>query len=226
MNCADVAELIPAYALNALDDTERAEVEAHLDSCRLHAEALAFERTAARLAEAAPEREPPTTLRDRIVAAAVQQRAAPPTPIAAAGRPPPMRARPRFVPYALAAAIAVLIVWFVSWNVLSDSDEGAIVRTASSNGINITLVYTPSDAAASISLDGLPAIGSDQTYQLWTIGPGALPVSAGLLERLDDGTAAQSLSGSFEGGTTFAITVEPGGGSEQPTTAPLIATEI
>ena len=129
-------------------------------------------------------------------------------------------------PYALAAAIAVLIVGFVSWNVLSDSDEGAIVRTASSNGINITLVYTPSDAAASISLDGLPAIGSDQTYQLWTIGPSALPVSAGLLERLDDGTAAQSLSGSFEGGTTFAITVEPGGGSEQPTTAPLIATEI
>jgi anti-sigma-K factor RskA len=239
MNCEQVAELLPAYALHAVSEEERAEIEAHLETCDLHAEALAFERVAARLPDAIEEREPPADLRARILAASrstapaqesgipmsTGQRSSPRRPrIALRGSRFAPRSAPRFAPYAIAAAL-VLVIGFVTLNALG-SDGDSITRSASSNGLSTTLVYNAGSQSADVSFEGLPALDSEHAYQLWTIGPGAAPVSAGVLIRNDDGTAEQSLSGTFEDGTTFAITVEPAGGSQQPTTDPLIATTL
>ncbi|MBM4416511.1 MAG: zf-HC2 domain-containing protein, partial [Chloroflexi bacterium] len=38
MSCDEVRELLPAYALDALTDEERADVRAHLEGCALHPE--------------------------------------------------------------------------------------------------------------------------------------------------------------------------------------------
>jgi anti-sigma-K factor RskA len=239
MDCAAVAELLPAYALDALPPEEQVAVEEHLASCGLHEEALALERVAARLPEAIEEREPPAALRERILAASRESPSAadaardgrPPrsieragAPVAAPPRPTPWRPA-RLVPYAIAAALAVLVIGFVSLNVLGSG--GTTVREATSpDGVSARLAYNAGDRSAELSFEGLPAVDATHTYQLWTVAPGGIPVSAGLLDRAADGTASQSLSGSFEDGTTFAITVEPAGGSEQPTTEPLIATVL
>ena len=239
MNCSEVAELLPAYALNAVSEDERAQIEEHLASCGLHAEALEFERVAARLPEAIAEREPPADLRDRILTSSRDTAASPDatrdsgiawyaeresTPTAV-----PTRSSwivPRFVPYAIAAAVAVLMIGFVSLTVFTGSDGTQIREATNDDGVSTRLAYNAGDQSADISFQGLPALEANQTYQLWTIGPDSAPVSAGLLDRLEDGTASTSISGSFEDGTTFAITVEPAGGSDQPTTDPLIATTL
>jgi len=61
----------------------------------------------------------------------------------------------------------------------------------------------------------LPALPSDQQYQLWGI-VGGQPVSAGIY---DPGDAEHPLRqmDSFEKAEMFAITIEPAGGSEHPT---------
>jgi anti-sigma-K factor RskA len=228
MNCDQVAELLPAYALDALPEDELLEVEEHLASCDLHEEALAFERVAARLPEAIEERAPSAGLRDRILATSRETAA----PTAEPGAPPPTPLPPqsargftRYMPYAMAAALALVVVAFVALNPFAGDD--AIVREATSpDGVSTRLAYDAGDRSAEVTFEGLPALDSASDYQLWTIPPDGVPVSAGLLERESDGSASTTLIGSFDDGTTFAITVEPAGGSDQPTTEPLVATTL
>ena len=68
-------------------------------------------------------------------------------------------------------------------------------------------------------LDALP---SGKVYQLWTLTTQSeKPVSAGIVTRAADGRV-MALPGN---GTTVAITVEPAGGSEAPTTKPIVQLE-
>ena len=64
MDCKDVEGLLPAYALDALDPQETAEVEAHLDTCPWCAALMREQvQVAASLAQAAELIEPPQGLR-------------------------------------------------------------------------------------------------------------------------------------------------------------------
>ena len=75
------------------------------------------------------------------------------------------------------------------------------------------------DDAALFSAAGLPDPGDDHVYQLWVID-GDEAASVGVLAD-DDGTVRQ-LADDFTEGSALAITVEPSGGSTQPTTTPLV----
>src|SRR5581483_2564629 len=67
----DVHELTAAYALDALDDDDRARFEAHLPQCeRCRSELAGLAETAGALALAAPPAAPPEALRARILDAA------------------------------------------------------------------------------------------------------------------------------------------------------------
>jgi len=63
---------------------------------------------------------------------------------------------------------------------------------------------------------------ADSDYQLWVID-GEQISSLGLMRPEDGSTSALVEAGS---GSTLAVTVEPRGGSEQPTTDPIVAVEI
>ena len=52
-DCAEIDEMLPAYAVDALDDADRARVEAHLASCERHDDAAAWGDVALRLADLA-----------------------------------------------------------------------------------------------------------------------------------------------------------------------------
>jgi anti-sigma-K factor RskA len=69
---------------------------------------------------------------------------------------------------------------------------------------------------------GLPPVASDRTYQLWVMAPGHT-TSVGLLGR---GQSAQRLVPDVAPGDTIGVTVEPAGGSRQPTTSPLVAIPV
>ena len=98
--------------------------------------------------------------------------------------------------------------------------------TTSADGHQATLVWSDTSSLSALIVDGLPALPSDKDYQLWYIGAGG-PVSAGLLDTRatasGSGTAWRVLDGSLTAGDTIGMTVEPKGGSQQPTTAPVVA---
>jgi hypothetical protein len=74
-----------------------------------------------------------------------------------------------------------------------------------------------------ISAQNLPAPSAGYNYQLWVLDPGAqAPLSAGLvhLEKISTPFTVSSLSTVNPG---FAITLEPGGGSPEPTGSILFA---
>jgi anti-sigma-K factor RskA len=73
--------------------------------------------------------------------------------------------------------------------------------------------------------DDLPELSPDQTYQLWLIAPDEI-TSAGVVDVPDSGDVTYLTAGDLGGVTTIALSVEPLGGSEQPTTTPVWAAEL
>ena len=237
MNCNDVDDLIGAYAIDALDDEESRGVRAHLLECERHAaEARSLRRTAALLAVTARPMTPPPALRSRILAAVgADAPAAAPGPTDAARQPlrgqHGLSSYPRW-PWAAAAAAAV-IAGLAAWNValLNREDEG-LQRLASRAGIVATLestgargggvvLYFPDEKKALVVGDGLQVLDqSKNTYQLWEIDGGP-PKSIGLMQADAGGHAVAVVP--FDGARahTLAITIEPRGGSRQPTTDPI-----
>src|SRR3954469_14451175 len=104
---AEVHALIGAYALDALDDLERARFERHLAACvPCRDEVSGLRRTAVRLADAAAV-PPPPRVREQVLARA---RITPqvPTTLAPATPAPAVRASGRRVWLAAAAVLAAV----------------------------------------------------------------------------------------------------------------------
>ena len=68
LNHVHVMELLPAYALDSLDEEEAIQVAEHLDACPgCRAELLSYQTVADRLALAAPDAAPPHSLKQQIL---------------------------------------------------------------------------------------------------------------------------------------------------------------
>ncbi|OIH97963.1 anti-sigma factor [Curtobacterium sp. MCBA15_001] len=95
-----------------------------------------------------------------------------------------------------------------------------------SGGGTATVVWSDQLGKSAVILDGVKAAPKDKTYELWYIGSessGGTIKSAGLMNDVDGGVRSAVLSGAKSSGATIGITVEPAGGSEQPTTTPIVA---
>ncbi|KQY22201.1 hypothetical protein ASD16_16375 [Cellulomonas sp. Root485] len=75
------------------------------------------------------------------------------------------------------------------------------------------------DDRALFSATGLPDPGDGKAYQLWVVDADGA-ASAGVLA--DDAGTVRQLADDFSTGDALAITIEPAGGSTQPTTTPLV----
>ena len=234
MNCSEVRELTAAYVLRALEPDEQREVEAHLPGCDLHEEIAGLRAAALAISVTALEREPPPALRERLLERAVGQsagRAVQPERRPREGRPELgwLRVeRALSLPAALAAAFAAIAIALGVWvAVLLGGDDGssALVRHVSEEVIEARLVYVAEDATATLTIGGLMALGADEDYQLWVIRDGT-PVGVGVFDAAADGTAGASFEYGLRTGEVIAVTIEPAGGSAQPTSALLFSTTI
>ena len=63
-------------------------------------------------------------------------------------------------------------------------------------------------------------------YQLWYIGADGSARPAGLLTADPDGRGTMMLEGVAGSAANVGVTVEPAGGSAQPTTAPLVVLSL
>lgn len=89
-------------------------------------------------------------------------------------------------------------------------------------GGTATLVWSGELGRSALLADGLAPLPEDQTYQLWYIGAEG-PVSAGTFEASSQGTTWHVLEGEMSAGDTVGVTVEPSGGSDAPTSDPIVA---
>ncbi|BDZ49226.1 hypothetical protein GCM10025867_14670 [Frondihabitans sucicola] len=104
--------------------------------------------------------------------------------------------------------------------ILAASD---VEHTASdiSTGGTATLYWSSALKRSVVVLDGASALPSSKTYQLWYI-KGSSVKSAGTVSASSN-SLTQVLQGDMAKGDTVGITVEPNGGSKQPTTKPIVA---
>jgi len=103
-------------------------------------------------------------------------------------------------------------------DLLTDPSAVVVHGTATDGGGAATAVLT--DDRALFSASGLPPLDAGEVYQLWVVDAAGTASSAGVMV-WDDGTVRQLADG-FTSGDALAMTVEPAGGSEQPTTTPLV----
>lgn len=107
--------------------------------------------------------------------------------------------------------------------VLGDPARRFVSGPVSSGG-RVTVALASGRAV--VLADGVTALPADRTYQLWVVRPEGIS-SLGL------GPAASAAAGSWarpvtglRPGDTVAVSVEPRGGSRQPTTTPVAAVEL
>lgn len=86
----------------------------------------------------------------------------------------------------------------------------------------VRIMHSPSSSAAVLVADGMPDPGDDRDYQLWLHHDG-VPSPADVF-RPDGGGHVEVLLEDFSSdGVVFTVTVEPAGGSEQPTGPALVS---
>ncbi|MBI2242985.1 MAG: anti-sigma factor [Nocardioides sp.] len=233
----DVHALSGAYAVDALDDAERASFERHLTECaECRSEVASLREAASRLAETTAA-EPPAGLRDRVLAGIATTRPLPPAVSApAAHRSTPSARRPRrrleMLVAAAAAVVAVgagAVIWQQPWEETSQAPSvtDAVLRAADARstsldfkgGAHATLVHSDSVGRAVLVTEKMPAPPAGKVYQLWLDQPGRGMVSAGVMPVAADQTVL--LQGDAATATAAGITVEPEGGSAEPTSAPI-----
>jgi len=217
-------EQLAAYALDALDDDERSAFEAHLAECEQCREELTdFRETAGMLAYAAEGPAPPDALRERILEQARRER---PSQSVVVLRP---RRALRLTAIAAAAAVAAAIglgIWAASLSNSLDAERSAraaearaaaILADADSTRIPMgergELVRSPDGDAVMVVRNLAPA-PEGKTYEAWVIDSGG-PIKAGLFE--GGGQQIVLLEQPVGEGAMVAVTLEPEGGSEQPT---------
>lgn len=107
---------------------------------------------------------------------------------------------------------------------LMSSPDAQIATTPLSNGGTVTVASSGKANKAAVMVNDMPPLPEGKTYELWFISAaGAVP--AGLMDS-PKGPAMQLLDGDMGGATHVGITVEPLGGSEKPTTTPILVQEI
>jgi anti-sigma-K factor RskA len=245
---ASIHALSGAYAIDALDDIERTQFEHHLSTCaECRIEVAELQATAAALAEdaAAP---PPANLRGRVLTDIAAVRPQPPevtadvTPEAVAGPRPARRTGRRVAPrerrtrLAVAAAAVVALgaggamVWTQLAEPTSQGTPSAIDKVLRSDdaeratvefldGAQATLVRSESLGQAVLTTTELPDPPSGKAYQMWLLTDDGNLAPAGMMKPVTSQTVL--LDGDASQATAAAISIEPAGGSRQPTTDPI-----
>jgi anti-sigma-K factor RskA len=217
----EILELVPLYALDALEGDEHLAVRNHLATCEsCRAELQEYHSIAAGFTEDA---EAPAHIWARIEAGLDDDGQAPVVPFET-----PRSGAPPFMKWILGAAAAIALVFggiFVGQNLADDNlatDSGVVAAAQSAaeqpgsfisdflvDDVAVAqVVITAEGLGYVVPTDDLEALPSDRTYQLWVVTPDELVISAGVLGA-DPAPSTFTWSGDIAG---FALTREVAGG--------------
>lgn len=239
----EVHTLAAPYALHALPDDEVERFELHLVRCQSCREEVDEIREVAARLGAAEEVVPPDELKRRVLDEIANVRPLPPL-VERPGSPPATNGARRWLPrLSVAAAAALLVVvgvltaFLVDANrQLDDRDElqARIEQVASApdmhrdtervDGAKAVVMASRSADAAVVMPVRMDPPPDGSVYQAWFIH-GKDIRSAGVMQS-QDGAAKPLAAPGLGGATQVGITVEPEGGSEQPTSDPVMTFDV
>lgn len=215
---SELLDLAYLYAIDALDDTERREIEDRLAQSEAQVrddfEAIVRDtREAMSAVSSTTATEPPPSVRTSILAAI---------------EPQPVAPEKRWTRRVLVAAAAVVALGAGSAAIVQyqrPPEDSVVVsvqaaadrrdlRVDLSTGGTMTVTYSQKLGQAFVALDRVANAPAGRTYELWILRSGAHP--AGFAR---PGTPT-ALSG-LDPGVAVAVTIEQAGGAQQPTMTPL-----
>lgn len=228
MTCEELRPDYTAYALGIADEPERSEIAEHLGrqcpNCVPGVTSALATVTA--MSGAVKSVEPPKSLRQRV--------------IALTGREPKRSVLSIYLPWAITALLSLVLI-AVGINGRRQIGDTAkleramsILNDPSTRDVSFGETEKPSKGRIFVSPGkgivfigaNLPRIGSGKTFELWVIPAKGNPAPAGIFDSQPDATAVYVRPGPVENAAAIAVTVEPEGGSPQPTTTPFIVAKL
>jgi len=214
----DLIELATPYALNAISETERAAIERQLASApaavaRVFRDEVRAVRETMAVVSAANATDPPARLRAGVLATARVENA--------------RQSRWRVALLTAAAAIVVGLAAFGAGVALRPSPAPITAqqimaapdaRTVSGPiaGGTATVTFSRAKNAGVLLLNNVPPPAQGSVYQMWLVNDKG-PQSAGTMDPADVTPSTTHVLSNLENSSVLAFTVEPGGGSPQPT---------
>jgi anti-sigma-K factor RskA len=220
---SDIHALSGAYAVDAVDDIERAGFERHLagcPSCRAEVESL---RAASAALADDMSTTPPPALRAAVLGDISRVRPLPPVTVGG-----PVHRRKWFPALVAAVVLALVGVGGAVWQPW-DNDSSVKVSVADQvlqdpaaqrftkelgGGVTATVVRSTKLDRAVIVTDNMPPAPDGKVYQLWLQTPNRHMNSAGLMPA---GADTVLFEGDADDAVGAGVSLEPAGGSEQPT---------
>jgi anti-sigma-K factor RskA len=228
MTCDELRQDYTAYALGIADDPERSEIAAHLArECPTCVPGIrSAMATLTVMSGAVPVKNPPSYLRRRVLSSIERE---------------PSRWRlGALIPWAITAALSLALVTIglsgrrqsgetpklqQALSILNDPATRDVSFGEAEKPSKGRIFVSPAKGVVFIGAS-LPSIDASKTFELWVIPAKGNPVPAGVFQSQPDATAVYVRPGPVENAAAIAVTVEPAGGSAQPTTTPFIVTKL
>jgi Anti-sigma-K factor rskA, C-terminal/Putative zinc-finger len=214
---SDIHALSGAYAVDALDDIERAQFERHLAECSACTSEVASLRDASAFLAETTIGTPSAELRNRVLADITNVRPLPPVVEQA---PEPPRRRRLVTLLAAAAAVVAIGVGGIVWHQVSDEpsrDQISEIQAAPDvqhvtvpvgDGGSATVYRSKQLNKAAIVTQGMPAAPSGHQYVLW-LQHGSMMTQAGVMPEGADNEVV--FSGDAASADGAAISIEDAG---------------
>jgi anti-sigma-K factor RskA len=211
-------DLVAAYAVGAVDAStgESAAIRQHIAECEICREEFKVARAASAALGLSVAQRPPSELRHRVLAAL----------------PPRVESLPRsrrsawYIPAAAAAIIIIAAgVWWSKSHAPQPSWAAACVSQAVACHASGTLTTAGNDRMH-MQISGLAALPAGKQYQAWLIPPGSAPKPEPVFSPDASGSGSVDIPSAPIKGAVVAVTIEPAGGSHQPTSNPFVVAKI
>ena len=230
MEHAEIRDLVAAFAIGAVDDEERREIERHLRTCdECRGEFEGYESAMGAMASTVEPVPLPNGFADRVVSQAI-------------GDEKEERARYRRwwtrIAIGMSAAVIAAVIAIAGTVIEGRNDaereRRVLALLSGDEGISITGAedvlarVAPAAEGSQFAIAGVDEAPEGRTYQLWLMRgescPSAEPtecelVSAGTFDT-ENGVALVDLDHDVEDWENAAVSIEPDEGSDFPTTTP------
>lgn len=223
---------VAAYALGALDPAEAAALEAHLEECEHCRMALRWLSPAVQVLPESIERaEPPRRVRENVMsevrADAKRSRRTDGGLLARLHLRKPGTGSLAWRPIAALAAVALALVAFAGYEIGSDDSgvggAGAPIVVGAAPGIVAEMV--PEGDGGTLHLENVSQLPDDRVLEAWVQREGEVEPVRALFVPDHEGRAS-TIVDDMDGVEAVMVTTEPKGGSELPTSEPIVTMPI
>jgi anti-sigma-K factor RskA len=213
---------LAAYVLGALDPREASDFERHLEGCESCREELRWLEPAVHaLPEAVERQEPPRQLREALMAEVRED-------ARRATRPAAAKPRRRWLmkPAMGFAVLALLVAGVVGYEVGKDGGDGNGGATTLERQIGgLTVKMIQEGNRGKLELVGVRQLPPDKVLAAWVERDGKVEAVPALFVPNRNGQAETTIA-DMRGVETVMVTEEPRGGSETPTSEPILTLSV